>query len=364
MRTRAKVIVVGGGPGGSIAARSIAEWGLEVVLLERNLSFEKPCGGAIPLSAFDEFNIPKVVIKREVKSIRIVSPSGEKVDVELKGGHLAIVERGEFNRVIRSEAEKKGVEVKEGEFIGILTGAKDYKVRANIKGVRTEMIAEYIIAADGINSRVRTVLGIKPAKSIFTLSEKIKGVNTEFCEFWFGSSHAPGFYSWIFPATEGVSAGTGSSEAGRAFTLYKTFREKRGITQEGLKRIYKMPIWEGDLYNKGKVIFVGDSAGQVMPLTYEGIYYAMKAGELAARAIIEGKVANYKRMWKDSFQKRFFLMDKLRDYFLKSDIYAEKLVAMHKRPEVQEASMRLWLRKDSGKAGLKSYLKLFGKFLC
>jgi geranylgeranyl reductase len=364
MRTRTKVIVVGGGPAGSIAARSIAEWGLEVILLERNLFFEKPCGGAIPLFAFDEFNIPKVVIKREVKSIRIVSPSDEKVDIELKGGCLAIVDRGEFNRVIRSEAEKKGVEVTEGEFIGIITGAKNYKIRANIKGIRTEIIAEYIIAADGINSRVRAALGIKPPKSIFTLSEKIKGVNTEFCEFWFGSSHAPGFYSWIFPAAGGVSAGTGSPEAGRVSTLYKIFREKREITKEGLKRIYKIPMWEGDLYNKSKVIFAGDSAGQVMPLTYEGIYYAMKAGELAARAIIEGKVANYKRMWEDSFQKKFFLMDKLRNYFLKSDIYAEKLVAMYKRPEVQEASMRLWLRKDSSKAGLKSYLKLFGKILC
>jgi geranylgeranyl reductase len=189
-------------------------------------------------------------------------------------------------------------------------------------------------------------------------------MDTECCEFWFGASHAPGSYSWVFPAAEGISAGTGSSDPGKVLALYQVFRKKRGITLEGLKRVYKIPRWEGNLYNKNNIIFAGDSAGQVMPLNYEGIYYAMKAGALAARAIKEGKVITYKRMWKHSFQKKFSLMDKLVSYFLKDDASLEKLVALHRRPEVQEASMRLWLRKDSGKEGLQSYIKLFRKFLC
>jgi geranylgeranyl reductase len=364
MKLSTKILVVGGGPAGAIAAKSLAEKGLEVILLEKNLSFEKPCGGGIPSSAFDELAIPKELIKREVKSIRIVSPIGEQLDIELKGGSLAIVAREEFDRALRNEAEKKGTQVIEGTFRGIITDSKKYRVEAHIKGVKTDIDTEYVIAADGVNSRVRAVLGIRPAKSFFTLSERIKGINTDFCEFWFGSSHAPGFYSWIFPAAEGISAGTGSSEPGKVLALFKIFQQKKGITLEGLKRIYKIPMWKGDLYNNNNIIFAGDSAGQVMPLSYEGIYYAMKAGEFAARAIIQGKAADYERMWKSRFQKRFSLMDKLRSYFLKNDVTAGKLVALHKRPEVQEASMKLWMRKDSSREGLKSYIKLFGKFLC
>jgi geranylgeranyl reductase len=363
MNLSAKVLVVGGGPAGAIAARSLAEWGIEVILLERNFSFAKPCGGGVPLSAFDELGIPKEMIKREVKRIRIVSPVGEKLDIELKGGILAIVERWEFDRALRSEAEEKGAQVIEGEFTGITIDRSEYRVEVNSKGVKKGIVAEYIIAADGVNSRVRAALGIKPSKSFFTLSEKIKGVNADFCEFWFGSSYAPGFYSWVFPAAEGISAGTGSSEPGKVLDLFKVFREKRGIIQEGFKRIYKIPMWKGDLYNKNNIIFAGDSAGQVMPLSYEGIYYAMKAGEFAARAIIQGKTADYKKMWKSRFQKRFTLMDKLRSYFLKNDVSVGKLVALHRRPEVQEASMRLWLKKDSSGEGLQSYVKLFSKFL-
>ncbi len=361
MRLSAKVLVVGGGPAGATSAKFLAESGVDVILLERNLSFVKPCGGGVPLSAFEEFGIPKAVIKKEVKIIRMVSPMGERLDIELKDGILAIVERGEFDRALRNEAVENGTKVIEGEFIRIL-GYKPYRVEANIGEAKAEIVSEYIIAADGVNSKVRTALGIK-SPSFFTVSERIEGVKTDFCEFWFGSSHAPNFYSWVFPTADGVSAGTSSFKPVKVGILFERFMERRGITSEGQKRIYRIPIWKGNLYNKGKIIFAGDSAGQVLPLAYEGIYYAMKAGEFAAGAIIEEKVDNYKKMWKARFQKRFTLMDKLRNYFLKDDDSAERLVALHKRPEVQETSMKLWLRKDSSREGLKDYIRLFGKFL-
>ncbi|MBI5187910.1 MAG: geranylgeranyl reductase family protein [Nitrospirae bacterium] len=362
MKLRTKVLVVGGGPAGATAARFLAEGGVDVILLERDSSFVKPCGGGVPSSAFDEFSIPKSVVKKEVKSIKIVSPMGERLDIEFKGVYLAIVERGEFDNALREMAEKSGARLIEGEFVRFIDD-KPYKVEANVGEVKAEIVSEYVIAADGVNSRVRTALSIKPTCTLFTISERIKGVKTGVCEFWFGSSHAPCFYSWVFPKSDGISAGTGGSEPKEIRTLLEKFKERSGITSDGVVKIYRIPVWKGDLFNKGKILFVGDCAGQVMPLSHEGIYYAMKSGEYAARAIIEEKADNYKRVWKARFQKRFALMDKLRDYFLKDDISAERLVALHRRPEVQEASMRLWLRKDSSKEGLLSYMRLFGKFL-
>jgi len=361
MRLIAKVLIVGGGPAGATAARYLSKTGLDVILLERNLSFVKPCGGGIPLNAFEEFGIPKAVIKKEVKAVRMVSPMGERLDIELRDAGLAIVERGEFDRALRDEAEKYGAKIIEGKFVRIF-GYKPYRVEAHIGEAKSEIVSDYIIAADGVNSRVRSVLGIK-SQALFTISERIKGVKTDLCEFWFGSSHAPNFYSWVFPRDDGVSAGTGSFKPGKVAALFERFKERRGIKSEGQNRIYRIPIWKGKLFNKGNIIFAGDSAGQVLPFTYEGIYYAMKAGEFAAGAIIEKKADNYKKMWKSEFQKRFALMDKLRKFFLKDDNSAEKLITLHKRPEVQETSLKLWLRKDSSREGLKDYIRLFGKFL-
>jgi geranylgeranyl reductase len=362
MRLSAKVLVVGGGPAGATAARFLANNGVDVILLERNLSFVKPCGGGISISAFYELGVPKTLIKKEVKSIRLVSPMGEKLDIELKGGSLAIVDRREFDKILREKAAEEGARIIEGEFINIIND-KNYRVEAKVAEVKSKIVSEYIIAADGVNSKVRTALGIRPAQAFLTAYECIKGMDADICEFWFDSSHAPNSYSWVFPAADGISAGTGSFEIGKVNAMFERFKERRGIMSGGIKRIYRIPLWKGDLYNKGRVIFAGDSAGQVLPLTYEGIYYAMKAGEFAAKAIMEEKADNYKKLWRDRFQKRFTLMDKLRNYFLKDNASAERLVALHRRPEVQEVSMRLWLMKDSREEGFKDYIRLFGKFL-
>ncbi|MGB9716791.1 MAG: NAD(P)/FAD-dependent oxidoreductase, partial [Thermodesulfovibrionales bacterium] len=356
--------VVGGGPAGSTSAKLLAQYGIKVILLERDLSFKKPCGGGIPFGGFIELNIPESLIQKEIKRVRIVSPSGKNLDIELGNRGIVIVERGKFDEALRNEAEKYGAEVIEGSFISFNTEKKGYRIRANAKGEDIEIYANYIVAADGVNSRVRAVSGVKPNKSLITISERICGIETEFCEFWFGSSHAKGSYSWVFPAIEGVSAGTGSLEPKTVIKLFKIFKDKRGITEEGQIRIYKIPLWNGGIYNIDSVIFAGDAAGQVMPLTYEGIYYAMKSGEFAAKAIIEGKTSIYKKMWQSAFQKRFYFMDKLRKYFYRNDKTAEKLIAFHRLPEVQEASIRLWLMKDSGKESLQRYIKLFKKLIC
>jgi hypothetical protein len=56
------------------------------------------------------------------------------------------------------------------------------------------------------------------------------------------------------------------------------------------------------------------------------------------------------------------LMDVLRNYFLKNIEPAERLVALHRKPEIQEVSLRLWIRKDSRKESLAGYKNSSGSF--
>jgi geranylgeranyl reductase len=362
MKLETQILVVGGGPAGATAGRFLAAGGMDTILLEKDPAYVKPCGGGIPLSLFEEFNLPKTSIKKEVHGIRIVSPQGNGVEIGLQDHSLAIVARKEFDDTLRQMADAQGARVLEGEFLRVLDDRK-CSAEALIGGEKVEIVSKYIIAADGVNSRVRASLKIKPLPALLTASEIVPGPDLDYCEFRFGPSRAPYSYSWIFPAEEGLSIGTGVFESGKIEDLFQQFKKQAGIISTGKKRVYRIPVWKGELYNKNKILFAGDSAGQVLPLSYEGIYYAMKAGELAARAILEGKAGNYKKLWKKRFQKRFFLLDKLKNYFLKDDDSAEKLIALHRRPEVQEASLMLWLRKDSGRQSLIHYLKLFGKFL-
>jgi geranylgeranyl reductase len=317
--------------------------------------------------------LPEHSVKKYVDTIKVVSPRGDILDIPLKGAAIAIVERGEFDHVLRKEAEKSGAKLLQGEFrrftnmgrtmTAEVTTPLETSFSAPSLRRTINVEADYVIAADGVNSRVRTALGIKPPPSFLTLSEKIRNKNTDVCEFWFGSSHAPRCYSWVFPHGEGVSVGTGTLEHARIAHLWKKFVERAGLHACGPQRGYKIPLWQGDLYHSGRVLFAGDAAGQVMPSTYEGIYYAMKAGELAGRAIVNRKIGEYKRLWEKGFGKRFSLMKKLWAYFMATDRRLEKMVELHKKPEIQEASMNLWLRKDPGRGSLLTYIKIFSKFL-
>jgi geranylgeranyl reductase len=89
----------------------------------------------------------------------------------------------------------------------------------------------------------------------------------------------------------------------------------------------------------------------------------MKSGEFAARAVIEGKPGAYKKLWDSKFRNRFLLMSKIRDHLFKSDVNIEKFVALHKRPDVQDIAIRLWLRKEAGSSGLLSYLNFLRHLL-
>lgn len=368
------VLVIGGGPAGSTAARFLAENNIDTILVERDLSYIKPCGGGIPSTALHELNIPEDVVKKKIKKMRIVSPKGEEVEVELKGGHLCITGRGAFDAKLREIAKNSGASVVEAEFIRfeeagkkIISIAKRMFTKEEIK-----IKSDYVIASDGITFRAGSSIGHTKPNCLYTISAHITSDDFDACEFWFSSSHASQFYSWVFPSGGYSSIGTGSANPRQLTPLLDTFIRRRfGMPLKdfaaekflGKTRAFKVPEWNGTLFNIKNILFAGDAAGIVMPITYEGIYYAMRSGEFAARAAIEGRPALYKKLWNSRFRTRFLLMSKIRNYLFKSDAQIEKFVALHKRPEVQEIAMRLWLKKETGSSALISYMKIFKHLL-
>jgi len=361
---RTKVLVVGGGPAGSTVARFLSKQGIDTILIERDFSFVKPCGGAIPDAGLSDLGISEEVAKKNIKKIKIISPKSAAIDIELKGGFIAIVKRGEFDSLLREKAKANGARLIEAEFKGFDETGKQITAAVHINGKEERIKSDYLIAADGVNSRVRQAMGLNLPPAVYTLTGKIKNMAVDACEFWFSEAHASKSYSWVFPTVEGISAGTGSPDARELRGMLKEFGERRGLPADySPTRMYKVPLWSGELYNKDNILFVGDAAGQVMPLTYEGMYYAMKAGEFAAMAIMAEKPSDYKKLWRKRFNSRFVIMKKLCDYFLKNDRTAEKLISIYKREEIQAATMRLWLEKSSDGRSLISFVNFFRKAL-
>ena len=101
------VVVVGGGPAGATAAEALAKDGVSVLLLDKGGRI-KPCGGAIPPKAIEEFNIPEELLVAKINKAQIVSPKRNKVDIPIENGFVGMVDRENFDEYLRVRAEKNG----------------------------------------------------------------------------------------------------------------------------------------------------------------------------------------------------------------------------------------------------------------
>jgi geranylgeranyl reductase len=112
------VVVVGGGPSGATAANDLARQGRSVLLLDRAGRI-KPCGGAIPPKAMEEFDVPESLLVAKVNSARMVSPKNVAVDMPINGGYVGIVNRETFDEWLRQRAATAGADLRHGTFTEI-----------------------------------------------------------------------------------------------------------------------------------------------------------------------------------------------------------------------------------------------------
>lgn len=364
-----EVLVVGGGPSGSTAARLLAKEGIDTVLIEKNSSFNKPCGGGIPSAGLKEFGLLNKIptLFNRVKKVTIFPPFSEPIEVNLQPDEIFIFDRYLFDSFLRDLARKEGAELIEAELINIENENKKFHTRVRKKSGETlKITSSYIIAADGVNSKVCDITGIKKPDYFWTVSLRVPENLTDkndTCEFWFGNSHASFFYSWVFPGKDYLSVGTGAENVNKLKNLIHNFLKKRfneKINPESFKlRAYKIPRWRKKRFTKGNILFCGDALGTVMPVSFEGIYYAMKSAQFAVEAIKQRKVKLYETLWNERFLKQFSIMKKFQDFMFGSDEKMDRWLNIHRDKSVQELAMALWLRKKHGAELIPLYLKAF-----
>jgi len=147
---RYDVAVIGGGPSGAVAARLLAQAGLETVLLERNLQNVKPCGGAIPLGLIEEFSLPSELVEKKLSHMRARSPKGRVIGMHMPNGYVGMVRRERFDSYLRDEARKAGCTIEEGLANSIDQKGDGFVIRS-LGDKLPPIEAKYIIGADGAN---------------------------------------------------------------------------------------------------------------------------------------------------------------------------------------------------------------------
>lgn len=373
-----EVLVVGGGPAGSTAAKFLAQEGIETCLVERNLEFRKPCGGGIPSAGLNDLDILND-IQRQLNfniatKVKIIPPFSPSIEVQLIDGEIFIFDRYEFDSFLRKLAQSKGAYIFEGELVNLEEGNTLKAVFKTKNGDLVRVESKYLIAADGINSRVCSLTGIKKPDFFWTVSFQIPlnnffddCISKDTCEFWFGSSHASFFYSWIFPGKNYFSIGTGTKRANMLKNFITNFIKRRFPNSIDISKIklraFKIPRWSKRNFYRKNILLCGDALGTVMPVSFEGIYYAMKSGQFAAEAIRQKKLSIYKKLWDDRFGKQFLIMKKFQNFMFGNDERIDKWLNIHRNSHIQELAMALWLRKEKKNKLIPLYLKAFSSLI-
>ncbi len=380
-------VVVGGGPAGSTAAQTLAEAGKSVLLLDKPGRI-KPCGGAVPPILIRDFRIPDAQIVARTRGARILSPSGNEVDMPIDEGYVGMVDREHFDEFLRERARDAGADRRDATFDRL---ERDEKGDALIVFSPTEspdqevkVRARVVIAANGARSKLAQdeVRGADKVKSVFAYHEIVRApkegdaafYDPQRCDVYYDARVSPDFYGWVFPHGDVASVGTGSQVKG--FSLrgaVKRLREASRldgyeiVRKEGAPLPYKpAPRWD----NGRDLVLAGDAAGAVAPSSGEGIYYAMISGQWAAEGAAEfletGNVkalSGVRKRFMKAHGKVFFILGLLQHFWYRSDKRREGFVKICADKDVQRLTWQGYMEKELVKANHAAHAKIFFKDL-
>ena len=321
------VVVIGAGPGGSMASYHASINGAKTLLIEKSQEIGEPvrCAEAVP--RLEDFGIKAdpSFVRNHIKGGYLIAPNGRKITV--KGGKTDgyIVERKIFDKYLAVRSARVGTKVAvKSRVVGLEHNGDGYDVIVNHLGEEYTVKAKIVIAADGVESSVAEMAGLKCKKlptEICSCAEyemtNVKLLDNEMMEFYFGDISPKG-YAWIFPKGNTANVGLGVID-----------KKKKAI--DYLNEFIEHPILEGRLKDATPVEFkcggapvggpiektvsdnlmvVGDAAGQISPLSGGGIYLSMScgsiAGEVASKCIknndyTEESLIEYENKWKEKY---------------------------------------------------------------
>ena len=331
------IVVVGGGPGGALAAWKAAEQGVNVLMIEKDREIGLPvrCAEAIGADVVHRYleKDPRW-ISHELHGARFFAPSGDSVEFSLDSlGSGYILERNVFDRELANQAARAGADIRVSTCATGLVYDQDRLagVKMNTRDEEYTVPCKIVIAADGVESRVARWAGLNTMIALrdleVTTQYLMDNVTTDkgYFEFYLGKEVAPGGYLWIFPKgpnTANVGIGVcGRYTRRQSSTAYlDAFVEKHLPNSTPLGMVVgSVPVAHtlDDIVTDGLMI-VGDAARMVNPSTGGGIAQAMTSGEIAGKiageAIKKGDVSKeelfrYRKAWDKRYgnlQKRIY----------------------------------------------------------
>jgi geranylgeranyl reductase family protein len=294
------LIIIGGGPSGSAAARLAGNTGLTTLLVEKEIFPRyKPCGGAFSERAMSylDFDIPQYIHEKNIFGARV--HFRDNFLEKLKEYRIAtLVTRSVLDDYLLGKAKETGIEIKMGEeaisfredheYVEVYTDEGAYKAR-------------FVILAEGAQGNLKNRIRRIDRKSAYAIcivteieeeNKRIDQYIYNSIDIYFGIVNRG--YGWIFPHEKYFSVGIGvlASDFTNPRETMIDFLNLHGFTGKYKLKVHLLPV--GGIERKtvsSRVVLSGDAAGFVDSFYGEGIAYAIRSGQIAVEVI--SRILNY-----------------------------------------------------------------------
>lgn len=296
----AEVIVVGAGPAGATAAASLAARGVRVILVDRAVFPRgKPCGDYCNPGAVNLLETMGLLPDLAgggagfVDGMTVAAQDGATFTAPFPTGRGMLLRRERLDAILLRRAERAGVALVEDYRVDAVAVDGGVEVRDQRAG-RRPLRGTLLIAADGMRSTIARRLGLlrHPPDGRFTVGAYFSGAGGPPG----GELHlGKGFYGGVAQFGDGAAnvclalprallrgrSAQGAFEA--AVQRLPALRDRvAGWRREGAFRVTGPVGFAARPVAAARTLLAGDAAGQVEPLTGQGVAFALRSGLLAA----------------------------------------------------------------------------------
>jgi digeranylgeranylglycerophospholipid reductase len=235
------------------------------------------------------------------------------LEVDAERQKVLVLDRSRFDRELAGLAVRSGAEIEVGQRV---TAHKEGDDVVHVETQQASYTAKWMINATGYTALPRNGKSTLPAAKYEVYGNWF---DRDTIEIYFDQKRSPGYFTWVIPVSGDTAKVGVAGWGGNQFRLLDEFvKQHRGVA---FKKIAAQIVVGGplDRFIAGRVLAVGDAAGQAKPTTGGGIYSGGIGGLLAGRCVGESiksgdsaRVAKYEEVWRKMFGGEFRTLLRLR----------------------------------------------------
>jgi flavin-dependent dehydrogenase len=294
------VVVVGAGPAGCNFISSLDSDYHSLLLDRKALPATKVCGGLLTEESMQflqqHHNLPPDEVFSSPKKLDKYYVNLDNGGEEIKNGFVYNTNRDLFNRWLFSQIPDSTVVLEKACLDSVIVHTDEIILSVHDEKTKKEkqIQCSYLIGADGVHSKIRSILHTPPTTKGMAIQELGIPTNNLDRLIFFFYKELNGYFVWAMPKAESILIGVPQPSDDKKINE-KILVSANQIVERYLTGSIKMFKREGHLVTipqsadelclgRGHILLIGEAAGWMSARSGDGISFALRSSYQCAEA--------------------------------------------------------------------------------